>query len=155
MQTIVAYFLLPMSLLLSGSLLVAQAVPVVKPSEFNHIAIFVQDLQRSADFYEKVMGLEKIPEPFKDGRHVWFRVGEHGQLHVVGGATQPAPTTIDVHNAFRVASMPEFMAHLDKMQVKYRSFKGDAKSTSRPDGITQIYFQDPDGYWIEVNDDKF
>jgi len=25
----------------------------------------------------------------------------------------------------------------------------------RPDGIQQIYFQDPDGYWIEVNDDKF
>ena len=153
MQTIVAYFLLPLSLLLSGSLLLAQAA--VKPSEFNHIAIFVQDLQRSADFYEKVMGLEKIPEPFHDGRHVWFRIGEHGQLHIVGGATQPAPTTIDVHNAFRVASIADFMAHLDKMQVKYRSFKGDAKATSRPDGITQIYFQDPDGYWIEVNDDKF
>ncbi len=154
MQTIVAYFLLPLSLLLSGSLLLAQT-PAVKPSEFNHIAIFVQDLQRSADFYEKVLGLEKIPEPFHDGRHIWFRISEHGQLHVVGGATQPAPTTIDVHQSFRVASISDFMAHLDKMQVKYRSFKGDAKFTARPDGVTQIYFQDPDGYWIEVNDDKF
>jgi len=23
------------------------------------------------------------------------------------------------------------------------------------DGVSQIYLQDPDGYWIEVNDDKF
>ena len=155
MQTIVAYFLLPLSLLLSGPWLLAQVAPVSKPSEFNHIAIFVQDLQKIADFYEKVMGLEKIPEPFHDGRHVWFRIGEHGQLHVVGGATQPAPTMIDVHTAFRVASIADFMAHLDKMQVKYRSFKGDAKVALRPDGVSQIYFQDPDGYWIEVNDDKF
>ena len=25
----------------------------------------------------------------------------------------------------------------------------------RPDKVQQIYLQDPDGYWIEVNDDKF
>jgi len=47
------------------------------------------------------------------------------------------------------------MTHLDQMHVKYRNFKGDGKISARPDGIKQIYFQDPDGYWIEVNDDKF
>jgi lactoylglutathione lyase len=99
--------------------------------------------------------LRESPQPFHDGRHIWFRISEHGQLHVVGGATQPAPTTIDVHQSFRVASIHDFMAHLDTMQIKYRSFKGDTKFTARPDGITQIYFQDPDGYWIEVNDDKY
>ena len=139
----------------TGALLRSQTTPASKPPEFNHIAIYVQDLAKSADFYGKVIGLEKIPEPFHDGRHVWFRMGEHSQLHIVSGATQPAPTTIDVHFAFRVASIADFMAHLDKMQVKYRSFKGDAKVALRPDGVSQIYFQDPDGYWIEVNDDKF
>jgi lactoylglutathione lyase len=24
--------------------------------------------------------------------------------------------------------------------------------TRRPDGIRQIYFQDPDGHWLEIND---
>ena len=47
------------------------------------------------------------------------------------------------------------MAHLDHMQVKYQNLKGDGKVTLRPDGVNQIYLQDPDGYWIEVNDDKF
>jgi len=27
--------------------------------------------------------------------------------------------------------------------------------TARPDGVKQIYRQDTDGYWMEVNDDKF
>jgi hypothetical protein len=41
------------------------------------------------------------------------------------------------------------------MHVNYRSFDGSGKVTDRPDGVHQIYLQDLDGYWIEVNDDKF
>jgi lactoylglutathione lyase len=41
------------------------------------------------------------------------------------------------------------------MQVKYRNFAGNGKVTDRPDGVHQVYLQDPDGYWIEVNDNKF
>jgi lactoylglutathione lyase len=26
--------------------------------------------------------------------------------------------------------------------------------TTRVDGVKQIYFKDPDGYWIEINDAK-
>ena len=148
-------FCVMLGTLLAGSLLLSQTAPAAKPPEFNHIAIYVVDLQKSAEFYEKVIGLEKIPEPFHDGRHVWFRMGEHSQLHVVSGAKEVAAHEIDLHFSFRVASVPDFIARLDKAGVKYRSFKGDGKTTARPDGVTQIYFQDPDGYWIEVNDDKF
>jgi lactoylglutathione lyase len=125
--------------------------------KFDHATVYVRDLEKSASFYEKVLGFEKIPEPFKDGRHVWFRIGPHDQLHVVSGATKPVENEINVHLAFRVASVPEFAARLDKAGVKYRkSIRGDGTvATPRPDGVNQIYFQDPDGYWIEVNDDKF
>jgi lactoylglutathione lyase len=143
------------AIFLLGSLLFSQSGTPGKPPEFDHIAIHVRDLGKSVEFYEKVMGLEKIPEPFKDGRHVWFRMGAHNQLHVVGGAPEPSQQPIDNHFAFRVASLTDFMARLDQMQVKYRSFKGDGKITPRPDGVRQIYFQDPDGYWIEVNDGTF
>jgi lactoylglutathione lyase len=126
----------------------------VKP-EFDHSTVHVRDLQKSAEFYEKVVGLERIPDPFKDAKHIWYRMGAHEQLHVVAGATEVTPHDIEVHFAFRVASVPDFRAHLDKMQVKYRDFKGEGKFSPRPDGVHQIYFQDPDGYWVEVNDDKF
>lgn len=149
-------FLLALVAFVPASLLFSQSGTSSKAPEFDHTTVYVQDLQKSADFYEKVIGLEKISEPFKDGKHIWFRVGAHGQLHVVGGAKSVAPHEIDVHLAFRVASLPNFMAHLDQMQVKYGSFTGDDKTpTARPDGVKQIYLQDPEGYWIEVNDDKF
>ena len=28
------------------------------------------------------------------------------------------------------------------------------ETNDRPDGVKQVYFQDPDGYWIEVNDGR-
>jgi lactoylglutathione lyase len=122
---------------------------------FDHTTVYVRDLQRSAEFYEKAMGFEKIAEPFHDGKHQWFRIGEHEQLHVVSGATAPSRQEIEVHFAFRVASMAEFTEHMDAMKVKYRSFDGKEKVTTRPDRVHQTYLQDPDGYWIEVNDGKF
>jgi len=122
----------------------------------DHITVFVVDLDKSTKFYQDAMQLQQIPEPFKDGKHNWFRIGPHSQLHVVGGAKSTVPHDVNIHLAFRVASLPDFMKHLDQLQVKYGNFKGDSKTSQmRPDGINQVYFQDPDGYWIEVNDDKF
>jgi lactoylglutathione lyase len=155
MKQIRVTFLLFVFALLPPALLFSQSAPANHSPELDHTTVYVRDLQKSIEFYEKVIGLEKIPEPFKDGRHIWFRIGAHEQLHVVGGATEPAQHGIDIHTAFRVASLPDFMTHLDQMHVKYRNFKGDGKISARPDGVKQIYFQDPDGYWIEVNDDKF
>ena len=135
------------------------AIPLLSQAprnvEFNHTAIYVQDLSKSTDFYEQVMGLEKIPDPFHDGRHVWLRVGPHSQLHLVAGATRASGTEISLHTAFRVPSITDFKAHLDQMKIKYRTYDGTDKTSVRPDGVHQIYLQDPDGYWIEVNDDRF
>jgi lysophospholipase L1-like esterase/catechol 2,3-dioxygenase-like lactoylglutathione lyase family enzyme len=121
----------------------------------DHTTVFVVDLDKSTKFYKDVMQLQQIPEPFKDSKHNWFRIGPHSQLHVVSGAKKVVPHDINIHLAFRVASLPDFMKHLDQLQVKYGNWQGEKKSQMRPDGISQIYFQDPDGYWIEVNDDKF
>ena len=136
---------------------VSQSIPAKKAAEFDHSTVYVRDLQKSADFYARALGLERIPEPFKDGLHVWFRIGSHDQLHVVSGATDTMPHDINVHLAFRVVSFNDFVSHLDQMSIKYRkSIRDDSKGTSvRPDGVHQLYFQDPDGYWIEINDDRF
>jgi lactoylglutathione lyase len=98
-----------------------------------------------------------MPEPFHDGRHIWYRVGVHDQLHVIQGATAAVQPDVDVHLAFRVPDFSDFVRRLDRMGIPYRkSVHGDGKTaTVRPDGVHQVYFQDPDGYWLEVNDDKF
>jgi lactoylglutathione lyase len=126
------------------------------PAEFDHQAIHVRDLQKSSGFYEAILGLKKMPDPFRDGRHVWFRIGSHDQLHLIGGATEVAKQDMDVHICFRVPSVEDFVTQLDQAHVIYVNSKGEErKITSRDDGLKQVYFQDPDGYWIEVNDDKF
>jgi lactoylglutathione lyase len=139
-------------MLLSVSL---QSQAQSKP-QFNHLTVYVTDLARGAEFYKKVMLLDTIPEPFHDHRHVWFKIGEHNQLHVVSGAKEDIPHDVNIHLAFTVASLPDFMKHLDQMGVKYGNFQGETgKIALRPDQIQQIYLQDPDGYWIEVNNDRF
>ena len=123
---------------------------------FSHQTIFVTDLDRAANFYEKVMELKRISEPFHDGKHVWFRISEHGQLHVVSGAKEDVPHDISIHLAFSVPDMAACTRHLDAMNVKYGNWAQNTKTPQvRPDKVLQIYLQDPDGYWIEVNDDKF
>ena len=123
--------------------------------QFDHYAIFVDDLERSAEFYRSVLGLEEIPDPFRDGRHIWFRVGGNLQLHIItprGTETRP---TADVHFAFRVPSVAEFAAHLASAGVGYGAMKPDSQIVTRPDGIRQTYFQDPDGHWLEANEAKY
>jgi lactoylglutathione lyase len=123
---------------------------------FSHSTVYVVDLEKSVDFYEHVLGLKKINEPFKDGRHVWFQVADHGQLHVVKGSKAIVPHDVNIHLAFSVPSLDKFIAVLKEKNWKYGNFTGEEKSVAlRPDGIHQIYLQDPDGYWIEINDDTY
>ena len=45
------------------------------------------------------------------------------------------------------------MAKLNKAAVLYEDLAGKPQTVQvRVDGVKQIYFKDPDGYWIEVND---
>lgn len=120
---------------------------------YNHQALHVRDLPKSAAFYEQVLGLKRIPDPFNDDRHVFLQMGVQSELHLIGGAAKVEKQDIDHHMAFSVASLDDFIARLRSLKVKYFSSKSEeGQITTRPDGVKQVYFQDPDGYWIEVND---
>lgn len=121
----------------------------------NHIALYVFDLKKSTEFYRDVLQLNVIPEPFKDGKHTWFKLGKYSQLHLIEGAKQILPHEKNSHLCFSVKSVKEFITLLDERKIDRINWKGDsAAPTVRPDGVSQIYFQDPDGYWLEVNDAK-
>ncbi|MES2874357.1 MAG: VOC family protein [Bacteroidota bacterium] len=121
----------------------------------NHIALYVFDLKKSTEFYRDILQLDEIPEPFKDGKHTWFKLGEYSQLHLIEGAKQILPHEKSSHLCFSVKSLKEFITLLDKREIERVNMKGDSRApTLRPDGVSQIYFQDPDGYWLEVNDAK-
>ena len=121
----------------------------------NHIAVYVVDLKVSTAFYKDVIGLDTIPEPFHDGRHTWFSVGVKSHLHLISGATSKTSHDKNSHLCFSVPSVAEFIKRLEKNNVEYEDWASTKmKVTTRVDGVKQIYFKDPDGYWIEINDAK-
>ena len=124
-------------------------------ARLNHIALYVNDLKISSDFYSRIIGLDTIPEPFHDGRHTWFSVGPKSHLHVISGANQKIEHDKNTHLCFSVASVIDFIAVLKKNNIPFESWTGEKNTyTNRVDGVKQIYFIDPDGYWIEINDAK-
>lgn len=124
------------------------------PTALNHIAIHVHDLSVSTNFYRDILNLKIIPEPFKDGKHTWFTLGPAGHLHLISGAEKGMSYNKNSHLCFSVKSVEDFITILEKSDIEYTNWPGNAKApTVRVNGVKQIYFQDPDGYWIEVNDD--
>lgn len=123
-----------------------------KPS-LNHIALYVKDLSTSTDFYRDIVGLDTIANPFNDGMHTWLSIGSKSHLHLIAGASSSVAQDKNAHLCFSVASVDEFSARLLKNNIPFESWTGEKmKATLRVDGVKQIYFKDPDGYWIEIND---
>jgi lactoylglutathione lyase len=74
------------------------------------------------------------------------------KLHAIQGDCTGVHPYSRAPYAFAVGSVHEFAKKLDKLNIKYGNWKGDSKEpTLRADGVLQLYFQDPDGYWIEIN----
>lgn len=127
-----------------------------KVATLNHIALYVVDLKVSTHFYQEIIGLDTIPEPFHDGRHTWFGVGKQGHLHIISGAKAATTHDKNTHLCFSVPSVDEFLIGLKKNNIAWEDWAGTPNTvTNRVDGVKQIYFKDPDGYWIEINDAKY
>ena len=125
-------------------------------ARLNHQAIFVVDLQKTMRFYGGVFQLDTIPEPFHDGKHTWYSIAPGVALHVIQGSDKPKEYFLNNHMCFSVPSVTDFIEKIKPMHVKFYNSKAEpGVITTRVDGVKQIWVNDPDGYWIEVNDAKF
>lgn len=122
----------------------------------NHTAIYVVDIKKAAAFYSDIIGLDTVPEPFHDGQHIWFSTGAHSMLHVIEGAKEKRTYYKNQHTCFTVPSFNSFIEKLEKANWTWEDVNGKKNAiTTRIDGVHQIWLQDPDGYWLEINDDKY
>lgn len=120
---------------------------------FDHNTITVKNLELSAKFYTDVLGLKEIENRTRKPYIRWFSLGGGGELHVVEGNIQSIETHIGVHLALKLSDFDAFLSHLRSYNITHHNSKGIRDSiTTRADGVRQVYFQDPDGYWIEVNE---
>jgi len=119
---------------------------------FNHLAISVKDVNLSADFYKKVLGLQEITNRSQIEGVRWFSLNEGKELHLISVVKEPVTTNKAIHLALTTSGFDAFVKTLDTMKITYSDWPGTPnKINIRADGIKQIFFQDPDGYWLEVN----
>ena len=153
-KTIGIVLIITLLLNVNGVLQAQTADSGIKPV-LNHIAVYVVDLKISTHFYQDILRLDTIPEPFHDGRHTWFAIGSVGHLHIIQGAKEFTPHDKNNHLCFSVGSVTDFIKILNQQSISYENWAGEKTTvTKRVDGVHQIYLKDPDGYWLEINDAK-
>ncbi|MFN8436796.1 MAG: VOC family protein [Cytophagales bacterium] len=115
--------------------------------KLDHYSIYSFKLEESIKFYSEVLGLKTLPRPEFNFPGHWFEIGNGQELHIISGRTQnisDLPQTRNIHYAFDCDDIASFEIHLKKFNLPTIGPK------TRPDGIVQIFIQDPDGYWIEI-----
>lgn len=112
--------------------------------ELNHVAIHVKDVAVSYEFYEKKLGFVSIPRPAFKFPGAWFQIGPTQQLHLIGGRKEKVHSLPQgSHFALKCKSIESVRQALLKKELLFQGPK------LRPDGVQQIFLQDPDGYYIE------
>lgn len=120
--------------------------------KFDHYAILVQDLEESANFYMDILGLKEIEDKTEQPHIRWFSLGKKMSLHLIEDKNHVQPDVKGVHLALRSKDLDGIIARLRAKNITFYNWLGmKNKTNARPDGIRQIYFQDPNGYWIEIN----
>ena len=117
----------------------------MKHLELNHVAIHVQDIEKSKEFYRNVLALDEITRPDFPFPGAWFRLGIQQELHLIGERDTPVVSaTRGNHFALLIDNMDEWEACFKELGVEYLPRR------TRPDGAFQIYVSDPDGHTIEL-----
>jgi len=119
---------------------------------FNHMAFSVKDLEASVKFYKIVFQLREIENRSAKEGIRWFSLGEDKELHLIAYVGEPVQINKAVHLAVSTLQLDAFVAHLQQLKLPYSDWTGKPGTVSqRADGVKQIYLQDPNGYWIEIN----
>lgn len=120
---------------------------------YDHQALLVKNLDVSSAFYSDILKLKEIENLTGLDFIKWFSTGNGTQLHLIKGDTKDIVTNKGVHLAFSTSDLTAFIEYLDIKEINYVNYLGDKQEPNiRADGVKQVYIQDPDGYWIEIND---
>ena len=118
----------------------------------DHVGIQASDLDRSIHFYTDVLGMKEVPAPVPKAEARWVAFGDGHLLHIVAHGQAGSSHNKWDHFALACPDLPAMIARLDRMHVAWADMAGRHQLQKRPDGVTQIFIRDPDGYDIELND---
>jgi catechol 2,3-dioxygenase-like lactoylglutathione lyase family enzyme len=130
-------------------------------TELNHFLLVAKDLERTKEFYQRVLGLEVADRPDFGFPGYWLKTGEHICVHLASQdpneirdqfllKKHPKGTSgsgsVD-HIAFLAKNAHEVRERIqgNKVEMHFRSFP-DANPP-----LFQIFLKDPDDVTIELN----
>lgn len=137
-------------------LLREHAMPV---TELNHYLIRANDLERTRDFYCKVLGFEVMPRPDFPFPGYWLGINgkiqvhmaqagvPNSQLYYLGSPKNAAKDNSGVidHVAFLATDPEGFVMHLTALGVSFRPRNFPESQ------LYQLFIKDPDGLTVELN----
>ena len=117
----------------------------------DHIVLTVFDIDRTTDFYSRVLGME--PVTFAGGRRGLAFGRQKLNLHQAGReyepkALRPAPGAIDL--CF-IAATPLGQVIEALRAQKVAIIQGPVAKTGALGSMQSVYFRDPDGNLVEVS----
>lgn len=137
-----------LSILILGSFLgQAQTFDFV----IDHQAFVVKNLEKEADFYANILQLREITSTETKATRRWFDINGSA-LHLIKNENITVQKDKNQHLCLSTQDLEEFIKVLEKNNIAYEDWAGTKNSiTNRKDGVRQIYLQDPEGYWLEIN----
>ena len=123
----------------------------MKIDRVDHIVITAHDVDRTIEFYSKVMGMEPIT--FAEGRRGLAFGRQKINLHQSGReyepkALKPTPGSMDLC-FITETPLEDVMARLKSHGVVIA--QGPVEKTGALGPMMSVYFRDPDGNLIEVS----
>jgi len=120
--------------------------------KIDHYSMIVEDLSKTGDFYQEVLGLQGIPHPGNAEGFRWFSIDGRSQLHLIRKDEVAQEKNKSVHLCLSIADLPAFISYLTEEEIPFWDWPGTPGAvTNREDGVQQIYLQDPEGNWVEIN----
>lgn len=120
--------------------------------KIDHYSMIVEDLSITGDFYQEVLGLKDIPHPSKAEGFRWFSIDGRSQLHLIQKNEVAKEKNKSVHLCLSTTDLPYYISYLNKKEIPFWDWSGTMGAVSnREDGVQQIYLQDPEGNWVEIN----
>ena len=117
--------------------------PVASGRSMNHVSLSVNDVNKSADFYEKVLGLEVISRPENGGINMGLGDESFLGLYNLSDPGSMHHLCIGVENYD-----PDSLA--EKLKEHQISATINRDPANRTSGGDQLYFSDPDGILVQI-----
>ena len=115
----------------------------------NHVSFSVDDIEKACEFYGGVPRLERMERPNLSIDGAWYRLGKF-EIHIIVppadqdvGSKPPKANGLANHVAFRVGDLERLKAELKSLSIPY---------TGSPNGLKQVFVQDPSGNVLEFNE---